>query len=146
MQTITETQKDNLTLSTDPDRLDIDAVCSFLSQAYWADTRSRATIERSLKNSLVFAVYDGDRQVAMARVVTDFATFAWLCDVFVHPDYRGRGISKWMMRDILAHPDLQGLRRWILASTTARGLYSQFGFIQLQHPERWMELFDQAAT
>lgn len=146
MQTINETQKDNLTLSTDPDRLDIDAVCGFLAQAYWADTRSRATIERSLKNSLVFAVYDGDRQVAMSRVVTDFATFAWLCDVFVHPDYRGRGISKWMMRDILAHPDLQGLRRWILASTTARGLYSQFGFIQLQHPERWMELFDQAAN
>jgi N-acetylglutamate synthase-like GNAT family acetyltransferase len=146
MHKIIENQKDDLTLSTDPDRLDIDAICDFLSQAYWADTRSRATIERSLKNSLVFGVYDGDHQVAMARVVTDFATFAWLCDVFVHPDYRNRGISKWMMREILAHPDLQGLRRWILASTTAQGLYSQFGFSQLQHPERWMELFDQAAT
>lgn len=146
MHKIIENQKDDLTLSTDPDRLDIDAICDFLSQAYWADTRSRATIERSLKNSLVFGVYDGDHQVALARVVTDFATFAWLCDVFVHPDYRNRGISKWMMREILAHPDLQGLRRWILASTTARGLYSQFGFSKLQHPERWMELFDQAAT
>ncbi len=146
MQTIIESQKDNLILSTDPNRLDIDEICRFLAQAYWADTRSRKTIERSLKNSLVFAVHDGERQVAMARVVTDFATFAWVCDVFVHPDYRGRGISKWMMKEILAHPDMQGLRRWILASSNARGLYSQFGFSQLQHPERWMELFDPAAT
>ena len=146
MQTIIESQKDNLTLSTDSNRLDINEICGFLSQAYWADTRSRKTIERSLKNSLVFAVYDGERQVAMARLVTDFATFAWVCDVFVHPDYRDRGISKWMMKEILAHPELKGLRRWILASSTARGIYSQFGFSQLQHPERWMELFDPAAT
>jgi N-acetylglutamate synthase and related acetyltransferases len=146
METIIESQKDNLTLSTDPNRLDIEEICGFLAQAYWADTRSRKTIERSLKNSLVFAVYDAERQVAMARVVTDFATFAWVCDVFVHPDYRGRGISKWMMTEILAHHELKGLRRWILASSTARGLYSQFGFSQLLHPERWMELFDPAAT
>ncbi len=146
MQTIIEVKKGNLTLSTDPNRLDIDAICNFLAQAYWADTRSRKTIEHSLENSLVFAVYNGNRQVAMARVVTDFATFAWVCDVFVHPDYRGRGISKWLMREILAHPDLQGMRRWLLASTTARGLYSQFGFTQLHNPERWMELFDPAAT
>jgi N-acetylglutamate synthase-like GNAT family acetyltransferase len=135
-----------LTLSTDPIRLDISIICDFLAQSYWADTRSRATIERSLKNSLVFAVYDLGRMVAMARVVSDYATFAWVCDVFVHADYRGRGISKWMMKEILAHPDLQGLRRWTLVSSTARGLYSQFGFSQLQNPERWMELFDQAAT
>lgn len=146
MQTIIESKKDNLVLSTDPNRLNIDAICDFLAQAYWADTRTRKTIERSLKNSLVFAVYDGDRQVAMARVVSDYATFAWLCDVFVHPDYHDRGISKWLMQEILAYPDLQGLRRWILASSTARSLYSQFGFSQLQNPERWMELFDQAAT
>jgi GNAT superfamily N-acetyltransferase len=146
MPAILETQKDGLTLSTDPKRLNIDTICDFLGQAYWADTRSRATIESSLKNSLVFAVYDGDRQVALARVVSDYATFAWLCDVFVHSDFRGRGISKWLMKEILAHPDLQGLRRWILASTTARGLYSQFGFSPLQNPERWMELFDPSAT
>ncbi len=146
MPTIIETKKDNFTLSTDPKRLDLDAICDFLGQAYWANTRSRATIERSLKNSLVFGVYDGDSQVALARVVSDFATFAWLCDVFVHPDYRGQGISKWLMKEILAHPDLQGLRRWILASTTARGLYSKFGFSSLQNPERWMELFDPDTT
>jgi GNAT superfamily N-acetyltransferase len=146
MSTIIEDKVNNLTLSTDPKRLDLDAICSFLAQAYWADTRSRKTIQHSLENSLVFAVYDGDRQVAMARVVTDFATFAWVCDVFVHPDYRGRGISKWLMREILAHPDLHGLRRWLLASSTARGLYSQFGFTQLKNPERWMELFDPDAV
>jgi N-acetylglutamate synthase-like GNAT family acetyltransferase len=146
MPTIIESQMGNLTLSTDPRRLDIDEICRFLAQAYWADTRSRKTIERSLNNSLVFTVHDVERQVAMARVVTDFATFAWVCDVFVHPDYRGRGISKWMMKEILNHPDVQGLRRWILASSDARGLYSQFGFSQLQYPERWMELFDPEAT
>lgn len=146
MQTNIESKKDNLILSTDPKRLDIDAICDFLAQSYWANTRSRKTIEYSLQHSLVFAVYDDDRQVAMARVVTDFCTFAWVCDVFVHPEYRGRGISKWLMREILAHPDLKGLRHWLLASTTARGLYSQFGFTQLQNPERWMELFDPAAT
>jgi GNAT superfamily N-acetyltransferase len=146
MPTIIESHKDNLTLSTDPKNLDIKTICDFLAQSYWADTRSRATIERSLKNSLVFAVFDLDRQVAMARVVSDYATFAWVCDVFVQPDYRGRGISKWLMEEILAHPDLQRLRRWVLVSSTARGLYSQFGFSPLQNPERWMELFDQAAT
>lgn len=146
MPTIIETHKDNLTLSTDPKRLDIEAICAFLANSYWADTRRRATIERSLKNSLIFAVYDGDRLVAMARIVSDYATFAWLCDVFVHADYRGRGIGKWLIEEILAHPDLQGLRRWILASTTARGLYTQFGFSPLQNSERWMELFDPSAT
>lgn len=146
MPAIIETQKDNLTLSTDPKRLDIEAICAFLAQSYWADTRSRATIERSLKNSLVFAVYDGDRQVAMARLVSDYATFAWLCDVFVVPDYRSRGIGRWLMEEIFAHPDLQGLRRWVLVSSSAQGLYSQFGFSPLQNPERWMELFIPAAN
>jgi N-acetylglutamate synthase-like GNAT family acetyltransferase len=146
MPAIIETQKDNLTLSTDPKRLDIEAICVFLAQSYWANTRSRTTIERSLKNSLVFAVYDGDRQVAMARLVSDYATFAWLCDVFVDPDYRNRGIGKWLMEEILAHPDMQGLRRWTLVSSSAQGLYSQFGFSPLQNPERWMELFNPAAN
>ena len=143
---IIETRKDDLLLSTDPRRLDLDAICTFLAQSYWADTRSRETIRNSLGHSLVFGVYAGERQVAMARVITDYATLAWVCDVFVHPDYRGRGIGKWMMKDILAHPDLQGLRRWILASTDARGLYSQFGFSPLKNPENWMERFDPAAT
>jgi len=147
MPTIIETHKDDLILSTDPKRLDLEAICAFLAQAYWADTRSRATIERSLKNSLVFAVYEGERQVAMARVVSDYATFAWLCDVFVHPDYRGRGIGKWLMETMLTHPDLHGLRRWMLSSRDAQRLYRQYGYTPLQNPEHcWMELFDPAAT
>ncbi len=137
-----EENKDGLTLSTDPGRLDLEAVCGFLSRAYWANTRSRATIVRALKNSVVFGVYDGPRQVAMARLVTDCATFAWLCDVFVDEGYRGRGLGKWMMEAVHAHPDLQGLCRWILSSRDALGLYSRYGYTSLGHPERWMEKFD----
>jgi GNAT superfamily N-acetyltransferase len=146
MYTPFEDHKDNLTLSTDPGRLDHDAICGFLSRAYWADTRSRATIEHSLEHSLVFGVYDGQRQVAMARLVTDCATFAWLCDVFVQEEYRGRGIGKWLMESMLAHPDLQGIRRWILTSRDARDLYSRYGYTPLHDPERWMEKFNPDAN
>jgi GNAT superfamily N-acetyltransferase len=146
MATPFEDHKDNLTLSADPERLDHDAICGFLSRAYWADTRSRATIERSLKNSLVFGVYDGQRQVAMARLVTDYATFAWLCDVFVQEEYRGRGIGKWLMESMLAHPDLQEIRRWILTSRDARDLYRRYGYTPLHDPERWMEKFNPDAN
>jgi GNAT superfamily N-acetyltransferase len=137
-----EIQKDNLTLSTDPKRLDLDAMCALLAGVFWAEMRSRTTIRRSLKNSLVFGVYDGDRQVAMARVISDFATFAWVDDVIVQADHRGRGIGKWMMEFILAHPDLQGLRRWALVTRDAHGLYRQMGFTPLQKPERWMEILN----
>jgi GNAT superfamily N-acetyltransferase len=146
MPAILEIHKNGLLLSTDPKRLDLEAICAFLAQAYWADTRSRATIERSLENSLVFAVFDGERQVAMARVVSDYATIAWLCDVFVHPDYRGRGLGKWMMEAVHSHPDLQGLRRWMLSSRDAQGLYARYGYIPLGNPERWMEKFNPDAN
>jgi GNAT superfamily N-acetyltransferase len=146
MSTPFEVTKDNLTISTDPQRLDLDAVCSFLSRAYWAKNRTRPTIERSLRNSLVFGVYDEKRMVAMARIITDFATFAWLCDVFVHEDYRGRGIGKWLMESTLAHPELQTLRRWLLATSDAHGLYSQFGYTSLHNLERWMERFNPDAN
>jgi GNAT superfamily N-acetyltransferase len=134
-----EVSKENLIISTDPQRLDLDAVCGFLSRAYWAQNRTRLTIERSLRNSLVFGVYDEKCMVAMARIVTDYATFAWLCDVFVHENYRGRGIGKWLMESILAHPELQSLRRWLLATRDAHGLYSQYGYTSLHNTERWME-------
>jgi len=137
-----EVHRQGLTISSDPGRLNLDTVFKFLAQSYWASTRSRATIVRSLQHSLTFGVYDGDRQVAMARLVTDYATFAWLCDVFVEESYRGRGIAKWLMETIQARPDLQGLKRWILATRDAHGLYSQFGFTALQTPERWMEKLD----
>jgi len=137
-----EVTRDTLILSTDPQRLDLEAVCGFLSQSYWAQNRTRSTIERALHNSLVFGVYDEGRMVAMARVVTDYATFAWLCDVFVSEDHRGRGIGKWLMESMLAHPELQGLRRWLLATRDAHGLYSQYGYTSLHNIERWMERLD----
>jgi len=146
MPTPFEVHKGNLTISTDPHRLDLEAICTFLAQSYWADTRTRATIQRSIEHSLVFGVYDGQRQVAMARLVTDFATFAWLCDVFVAQEYRGRGIGKWLMESILAHPELHGLRRWILTSRDAQGLYSRYGYTPLRNPERWMERFNPDAN
>ena len=136
-----ESHRDDLFISTDPGRLDVKAISDFLSRAYWAQDRTREIIERSLRNSLVFGVYDGTRQIGMARIVTDYATVAWLCDVFIHEDYRGKGIGKWLMGSIISHPDLQNLRRFLLATRDAHGLYSQFGFTTMNNPERWMERF-----
>jgi GNAT superfamily N-acetyltransferase len=139
MKRTLEAHRDSLLISTDPARLDLDAICDFLSRAYWAQGRPRERIELSLQNSLVFGVYDGERQIGLARVVTDYATFAWVCDVFVDEQYRGRGIGKWLMATLVSHPDLQGLRRFLLATRDAHGLYAQFGFAGLSAPERWME-------
>ena len=141
MQKIFEVKRENFTISTDSTRLDIDAIFDFLSRSYWANDRQRERIERSLVNSLVFGMYDGEKQIGLARVVTDYATFAWLCDVFIDDTYRGKGLGKWLMETILGHPDLQGLRRWLLATRDAHGLYSQFGWKPLEKPERWMGKF-----
>ena len=141
MLEIIETHRNELTISTDPARLDLDAITDMLSRAYWAQGRTRDVIARYIQHSLVFGIYDGSRQVGLARVVSDYTTFAWLCDVFIHEDYRGRGIGKWLMETILAHPDLQGLRRFLLATRDAHGLYRQYGFTPLENPERWMEKF-----
>jgi len=140
-----EFKKDKFTISDDVSRLDIDAICDFLSRAYWADKRPRHLIERSIKHSLNFGVYDGERQIGFARVVTDHATFAYLCDVFIHEEYRGHSLGKWMMECVMTHPDLQGLRRWSLATRDAHGLYQQFGFTELSDPSLWMEKFDGTA-
>ena len=137
-----EYKRDQFKISDDPARLDLEAICDFLSRAYWADKRPREVIEKSIRFSLNFGVYNGSQQIGFARVVTDFATFAYLCDVFVHEDYRGKAIGKWIMECILAHPDLQGLRRWSLATHDAHGLYKQFGFTELSDPSKWMEKFD----
>ena len=141
-----EVTKDNLTISTDPARLDLEAICWFMARSYWAQNRTRPTIERALRNSLVFGAYEESCMVAMARIVTDYATFAWLCDVFVREEYRGRGIGKWLMESILAHPELQGLRRWLLATRDAHGLYSQYGYTSLHNIERWMERINPDAS
>ncbi len=134
-----EVHRGTLRITTDPALLDFDAVCGFLSRSYWAAKRTRARVETSLRNSLVFGVYEGNHQVGLARVVTDYATFAWLCDVFVDEDYRGPGIGKWLMETIVAHPDLQGLKRMLLATSDAHGLYRPYGFAPLEKPQNWME-------
>lgn len=138
MPQILETHRDHFTISTDPVRLDVDAITDMLARAYWAQGRTREMIARSLQHSLPFGLYDGPRQIGLARVVSDYTTFAWLCDVFIHEDYRSNGLGKWLMETVHSHPDLQGLRRWLLATRDAHGLYSQFGWVPLEPPERWM--------
>lgn len=137
-----EQRKGEFLLSTDPERLDVDFVHGFLTQSYWAKGISRELVERSIENSLCFAVYTQDKQVAFARVISDFATYAYIGDVFVIEAYRGHGLGKWMMECIRQHPQLQGLRRWTLLTRDAHGLYRQFGFTPLQKPERYMEIHD----
>ena len=137
-----EFKKDNFIISDDSSKLNINTICDFLSRAYWADKRPRHVIEKSIQHSLNFGVYEGDKQIGFARVVTDFAVFAYLCDVFIHEDYRGNSLEKWMMESIMSHPNLQGLRRWSLATHDAHGLYKQFGFTELSNPINWMEKFD----
>ena len=127
-------------ISTDRSRLDIAYVHRYLSEeCYWSIGRSRAVVEKSIANSLCFGVYDGERQMGFARVVTDYATFAWLCDVFVDAAYRGQGIGKWLVETVVAHPELQGMRNFVLATRDAHELYRQHGgFEALPAPERWM--------
>jgi len=127
-------------ISTDRSRLNIELIHEVLSTTtYWAVGRKREVVERSIENSLPFGIYKGNTQVGFARVVTDYATFAWIADVFVLPEHRARGLSKWLMEIILSRPNLQGFRRWVLATRDAHSLYAQFGFIPLHRPERWME-------
>lgn len=127
-------------ISTDRARLDIELIHEFIStKTYWAVGRAREIVQRSIDHSLPFGIYKGNDQVGFARVVTDYATFAWIADVFVLPEHRGRGLSKWLMEVILAHRELQGFRRWVLATKDAHSLYARFGFIELHRPERWME-------
>jgi GNAT superfamily N-acetyltransferase len=138
MPQLYETKRENFAISTDPSRLDVDAIADMLTRAYWAQGRTREMISRYLQHSLTFGLYNGPRQIGLARVVSDYTTFAWLCDVFIQEDYRGLGLGKWLMETVHSHPDLQGLRRWMLATKDAHGLYRQFGWVPLAPPERWM--------
>jgi GNAT superfamily N-acetyltransferase len=141
MPQIHEVHRDGFTISTDPARLDVDTICDFLKRAYWANTRPREKTERALENSLVFGVYEGSKQIGLARIVTDYSIFAYLCDVFIHEEYRAHGLGKWLMQAIMEHPELKDVRRWLLATSDAHGLYKQFGFTSITDPERWMQNF-----
>jgi GNAT superfamily N-acetyltransferase len=129
----------NVTIDTDKGRLDFDVIHGFLSTSYWSPNIPRDIVRRAIENSLCFGVYIGDRQVGFARVITDFATFAYLADVFVLEDYRGRGLAKRLIDVIVGHPQLQGLRRWMLATRDAHRLYARYGFTTLATPEKFME-------
>jgi GNAT superfamily N-acetyltransferase len=130
------------TISTDPRRLQLEVIADYLSRAYWSSKRPRELIERSLEHSLNFGLYEAEHQIGFARVITDHATFAYLCDVFVLESHQGRGLGKWLMSVVTQHPDLQHLRRFMLATRDAHGLYTQFGFTALSAPDRWMEKFN----
>lgn len=128
------------TISCDRAKFDFDFVHQFLTASYWSEGIPRATVEKAFSNSLAFGLYDHEKQTGMARVVTDYATYGYLADVFVAEGYRGLGLGKWMLECVMGHPDLQGLRRFGLVTRDAQGLYSQFGFRELGNPARHMEI------
>ena len=137
---IAEYARGDYVISTDKARLHVEVIHDFLhSTSYWAQGRPLSTVQRSIENSLCFGVYRGSRQVGFARVVTDYATFAWLCDVFILNQYRGQGLGKWLIERITTHPDLQALKGFILATRDAHELYRRYGgFFPLESPEKWM--------
>ncbi len=125
-------------ITTDPSRVDLDILDNWLNKTYWAEGRPREVIERSVQNSLNFSAFLGGEFIGFARVVTDRATFGWVCDVVVEDKARGQGVGKALMQAIVEHPDLKGIKRLLLATLDAHGLYAQYGFIALPNPERWM--------
>lgn len=136
---------DGYEISTDPSRLDLDAIHAFLRTAYWSPGVERAVVERAIAHSIPFGLYAPDgAQAGFARVVTDRATFAYLADVFVLPAHRGHGLGGWLVETVLAHPDVQGVRRFHLATADAHGLYARFGFVP-SDPARMMDRTRQSA-
>ena len=146
--------KDDFEISTDREKLDLDFIHGFLSkEAYWSRNIPFESVKRAVDNSLNFGLYHKERptdsrlpplihQIGFCRVITDYSTIAYLGDVFIIPTYRGKSLSKWMMQQVMSHPDLQGLRRWILLTADAHELYRQFGWQPIAKPERYMELFN----
>jgi GNAT superfamily N-acetyltransferase len=127
-------------ISTDPGELDLQVIHGFLTRSYWARGVDLATVRRSIAWSLPFGLYHGDAQAGLARVVSDHATFAYLCDVFVLPPHGGQGLGSWLCASVLEHPDLQGLRRWLLATRDAHQVYAGVGFTPLASPETFMQI------
>ncbi len=130
--------RDNYCISTDKEKLNIPYTHAFLSLSYWAADIPIELVQKAVEGSMCFGVYNNDKQIGFARVITDHATFAYLADVFIDENYRGRGLGKWLMEIIMGHPSLQGLRSWQLATRDAQGLYAQFGFVTPDKPERMM--------
>ncbi len=128
-----------ISVTSDPDRLDLDAIHGFLVESYWASGIPREVVERSVRHSICFAAFDGRGQVGFARVISDRATYAYVADVFVLPSHRGLGIGKQLMAAITSHPELQNLRLWTLFTRDAHGLYRQYGFTEARHADRLME-------
>ena len=135
-------EKDDFYVTTDFKNIDIDAVCLLLSKSYWASSRPRDVIIKSLENSLCFSLFHKDKQIGFVRVITDCATFAYLCDVIIDENYRNNGLGKWFVECMFKHPDLQNLRRWCLITRDAQEFYKKFGFNSLSNPERYMEIFN----
>jgi GNAT superfamily N-acetyltransferase len=130
-------------ISTDQSRLDVELIHDFLSNSsYWAKGRSLEIVKRSIENSLNFGVYKSGQQIGFARVVTDYATFAWLADLFIVENHRALGLGKWLIEAIISHPQLQGFRRWLLATRDAHELYRRFGFTECTDPGGLMERFE----
>jgi N-acetylglutamate synthase-like GNAT family acetyltransferase len=134
-----ELKNGEFTLSTDPARLDLDAIYAFLSQTYWAKNRPREVLERAIQNSFCFGVYQGTKQIGFARTITDRATFGYLADVYILEPYRRRGLGRWLVQNILDHPELKNLRRWVLITRDMHELYRQCGFVPAQNPNDCME-------
>jgi GNAT superfamily N-acetyltransferase len=138
-----EWRRSSYVISTDPSMLDLDTVHGFLQRSYWASERPLETVKRSVEHSLNFGLYQERerRQIGFARVVTDLATFAWLCDVFIDEAHRGQGLGAWLMQTVVDHPELRCMRLWVLGTRDAHGLYEKIGFTPLSVPEKWMQKF-----
>jgi GNAT superfamily N-acetyltransferase len=134
-----EARRDRLLVSTDPARLDFEAIHAWISRSYWAAGIPRETLQRALAGSLCFGLYEDGRQLGLARVITDGATFAYVCDVYVDDTRQRGGLGTWLMECVHQHPSLQGLRRWALITRDAHGLYRRVGYAPLVRPEGWME-------
>ncbi|MBD55699.1 GNAT family N-acetyltransferase [uncultured Pseudoalteromonas sp.] len=130
-------------ISTDKTDLDFEVIYGFISKSYWASGIPKHTLEKAIANSFCFGVYDiQDSQIGFARLITDKATFAYLADVFIVESHRGKGLSKWLVESIVSHPELQGLRRMVLATRDAHGLYTQYGFLPIENPEMFMQIWN----
>lgn len=137
---IIESRNNEYMISTDQALFDIDVIHTFLKQTYWSPNIPKETLQRAIKNSLCFGVYEDKKQIGFARAISDYSTFAYLADVFIVEEYRGKKLAKWLIQTIISHPALQGLRCWLLKTRDAHGLYKQFGFTQPKKIENYMEI------